>query len=289
MFTYNINIYERNLISTVKVDTLSFTLKLDESLDTGVLVIPRSIRKAKISRFSRVEISINDGTTTETTYWLTFSTKVEIESRGANKRYRHTLALIEPTKWLEKFLVGTMTFTQPLRGTQKILYDYIERVRQTVPLVPNSLRNTTRLFTLDPTFKTKIENVIAPQIYLDKKNLREVLIELFKVVNAIPRLYYDNGWVLTGDFINQKQLEIEIGDGDLDYMQEASGENLAQSVEMFHENTVVDNIMYEGSQTDYISFRNDNVVLGTSDLKLLLSQPISELYSLECLILYIWP
>ena len=85
--------------------------------------------------------------------------------------------------------------------------------------------------------------------------------------------------VLTVDCINQRQLEIEIGDGDIDYIQEASGENFAQSAEIFHENTIPekDNVIYEGSITDYITFRNNDVILGESDLRLVLTQPISEL------------
>ena len=283
MFTYNIKIYERNAITSVKVDSLSYTLKLDESLDSGVLTIPRSTRKAKFNRFSRVEISINDSIETRTTTWLIYTTKVEIESKGVNKTYSHTIGLIEPTKWLEKFVAGTLTFTQPLNGTQKTLYDYFERVRQLVPLVERSKVARTRLFRIDDSFKTELQNVIAPQMYLDKKNLREVLIELCKVVNAIPRLYYDNGWVLTGDFINQRQLPITIGDGDIDYVQEASGENFAQSAEIFHENTLTDKAIYEGTITDYISFRNNNIVLGENDLRLILSQNVSELISFQVL------
>ena len=281
MFTYNIKIYERNRITSVKVDSLSYTLKLDESLDSGVLTIPRSTRRDKFNRFSRVEISINDSNEIKNTTWLIYTTKVEIDNR-LYKTYNHTIGLIEPTKWLEKFVVGTLTFTQPLTGTQKTLYDYIERVRQIVPLVPRARVFSTRLFKLDPDFIEKINNVIAPQMYLDKKNLREVLVELFKVVNAIPRLYYNNGWWLTGDFINQKQLPIEIGDGDIDYIQEASGENFGQSAEIFHENTIpTDNVIYEGSVTDYITFRNNDVILGDNDLRLVLSQPTAELKNLS--------
>ena len=83
-----------------------------------------------------------------------------------------------------------------------------------------------------------------------------MLVELFKVVNAIPRLYYNNGWWLTGDFINQKQLPIEIGDGDIDYIQEASGENFGQSAEKYFTKTRLptDNVIYEGSVTGLHNF-----------------------------------
>ncbi len=282
MFTYNINIYEKNVVTSVKVDSVSYTLKLDESLDSGVLTIPRSTRRDKFNRFSRVEISINDGDTTTATTWLIYTTKVEIDSKGATKTYNHTLGLIEPTKWLEKFVVGTLTFTQPLTGTQKSLYDYVERVRQLVPFVSRDKVASTRLFAIDSDFATDIKEVIAPQLYLDKKNLREVLIELFSVVNAIPRLYYDNGWVLTGDYINQKEMPITVGDGDIDYVQEASGENFAQTAEIFHENTIPndDSVLYEGSITDYITFRNNSIILGDNDLRLILNQPVSRLKNL---------
>ena len=112
-FNYTVTIYEKDLTTTVKPDMLAETIKLDESLDSAVMTIPRLNRKEAFKRFSRVRLSVagSDGSGKNTDY-LIYSTKRELGQKGTNKKYNHTLALIEPIKWLEKFIVGSLTFTQ---------------------------------------------------------------------------------------------------------------------------------------------------------------------------------
>jgi len=279
MNVFLINIYERNSYLTVKVDNLSYTLKLDESLDSGVLTIPRSTKQSLFQRFARVDIYISDGTTNQTKTWLIYDTKVEIESKYGTERYNHILSIIEPIKWLEKFQCGSLGYTQPIdeNVTQKTLLDYVERLMDLVPFVQYDKISSTRLFRLDLTTKNYIKNVIARQVFIEKKNLREHLIELFKMINAIPRIEYDYGWKLKADFVNNRLLPITIGAGDIDYISEAQGETFAQAIESHHENTIPEETTFESTITDFVSFRNNDIILGDSNLQLFTSHPISEL------------
>ena len=129
MLNYSIKVYERNAITTVKVDSLAETLKLDESLDSAVLTIPRATKSTAFKRFSKVEISITDDDSyNETRFYLVYTTKVQLDSKGYYKTYTHTLGLIEPIKWLEKFQVGSLAFRQPLNGMKKTLFDYLHNI-----------------------------------------------------------------------------------------------------------------------------------------------------------------
>jgi hypothetical protein len=295
VFSYTLIIYEKGATTTVYPDMLAETFKLDESLDSAVIAIPRLTRKLPFKRFSRIRISKNDNQgNIITADWLIYSTKAEISTKSAveaNRRYNHTLAMIEPAKWLEKFIIGTKTFTQPLDGTQITLDEAIEQIIKLAPFVPLELQPETRLVELDSTFASEIEDDRLPQLFFEKKNAREIFIEIFKAVKAIPRMFYDTEttphWKLKGDFINQKLLKFVIDFEAIDYISEASGDNFAQKAEMFHENTVPENYdkntanVFANSVTEYITFRSDEIIVGESNFKLKLAHKLQNFISLE--------
>lgn len=287
MFSYTITIYESTGSSVLKIDSLSETLKIDEALDSAVLTIPRSTRKENYGRFAPLHIVVSDGTNSIDRWYVTYETRSELESFGSTPRYTHTLALIEPTKLLEKYIVGSLTFTQPLGGSRYSLKDVVNRILNVTPMVRYSILSSSRVLTLDTTLGNFLDNIEAPQLYLDKKNMREAFIETFKYVNAIPRLTYDGtNWVLNADFINNRNINIEVGNGIMDYLNEADGEDYARKIEIFHENTIpTEDIetpsVFTNSITDFISFRNNAVVLGESDFRLLLTHDVYELLSFK--------
>ena len=287
MFQYTVKIYEKSATTTVSIDSLVETFKIDESLDSALLTIPRLTRKNLFQRFAPVEITISDGVVTKVHYWLIYTPKAEISAYSTTPKYDHTLGLIEPTKWLEKFSCGTLTFTQPLGGTRYTLSGVVERIRQLTPFVPYASVSTTRLFTVNSALDTYLASIEAPQLYFDKKNLREALIETLRYVNAIPRLEYIGGaWVLNADFINKRHIEIDIDEGIIDYGDEASGENYAHKVEVYHENTFTseDNItptVYGNSIVDFISYRNDTSIIRGDDYKLELTNKVERMISCE--------
>ena len=287
MFSYTVNIYEKSGTFNVKVDSLVETFKIDESLDSAVLRIPRIARANAFARFSPVEVIVNDGNVEKTHWWLIYTPKSELSSYAPTPRYDHTLGLIEPTKWVDKFMLGSKTFTQPLGGTRYTLYAVVERIRLLTPFVPYASVSSTRLFTVDADLATYLDEIEAPQLYFDKKNLREALIEVLRYVNAIPRLEYVDGvWVLNADFINQRHLPFDIESGIIDYNNEATGEDYAQKVEVFHENTIAqeDEIttgVYSNSITDVLTASADDYILGDSTFKIILTNKVYKMLSVK--------
>lgn len=360
MFTYEITVYEKEQTTSLSVDSLAETYKIDESLDSALLTIPISTRKAAFKRFSPIHVKVYR-TETETVYtnewdysveiywieqnalgnaytvstavlpdasgysvgdalrvtdgtlpvvydyyevyltenevttefkqdhwWLIYSTKAEISTLGTTQYYMHTLGLIEVTKWYDKFVQGTLTFTQPLGGSQYTMLEVLERIRNLTPFVKASLLSSTRLFTIDTTLQSILTNITAPQFYLDKKTLREAIIQVLTYAKAIPRWYYNGtSWVLGADFINNRNLPFSV-ENEIDYQSEADGEYYSQKAEIFHENTIPTEdldvpTVYSGSITDFISFRNNAVVLGQSDYKLILTNNIFKLINFYAL------
>lgn len=295
-FTYTVTIYEKNLITTVKPDMMAETIKLDESLDSAVITIPRLDRKTPFKRFSRVRLGITgDDDSDYDVDYLIYSTKRELGQKGTAKKYNHTLALIEPIKWLEKFIVGSLTFTQQIDnrdfeyvgGSRYFLSTVLERIRKLTPLTAKEISNQYRLFDYDIDFLAAVADVVSPQLYIEKANLREALITVCKVVNAIPRMYYNGGWKVKGDFINQRLLKFDAETDIIDYIQQNDGENYGQTVETFASNVIPEQestSVYEATLTEYISYRSDEIIVGESNRKLILNNPFERLVSFKALV-----
>lgn len=286
MFSYTITAYTESSTTTVKANSLNETYKIDESLDSAVLVIPRSTQKTLFRRFQPIKIEITDGATTYTHWWVVYTPKTELVGMGATPIYEHTLGLIEPTKYLDKFIQGTLTFTKTLGGSRYTMKDVVDRILSLTPFVPSSEVSTTRLCTLDTTLGTYLDTVEAPQFYIDKKNLREALIEVFRYVNAIPRMNYDSGWVLTADFVNQRHIGITVSSGLADYMSEASGEYFGKKAEVFHENTITTEDedtpnVFANSIHDILYINGDEYVVGDGNFKLIFNHKIYKLLSIK--------
>ena len=292
LFTFTVEI---NSVA-YKPEIINQTFKVDESLDSALLVLPFLTTKEAFPRFSNVKVAISDGTTTRTTYWILYSDKVEVSTKKT-LRYDHTIGLIESTKVLEKYACGSLSFTQPISGSRYTMYDVVERIRILSPFVPYQVNYETRVFYIDDELQTYLETINAPQFYLDKKNLREALVEVFKYINAIPRLQYEyevgvQAWiyVLYADFINNRLLNITPSSQAItalnitDYGDEVSGENYATSVESYLENVIPNEeqvaVINQGATTNYVTFRSDEYIVGDSNAKLILPFKVANIISM---------
>ena len=77
LFTFTVEI---NSVA-YKPEIINQTFKVDESLDSALLVLPFLTTKEAFPRFSNVKVAISDGTTTRTTYWILYSDKVEVSTK----------------------------------------------------------------------------------------------------------------------------------------------------------------------------------------------------------------
>jgi len=296
VWSYQITIQD---YGTVNIEAMSQLLKVDESLDTALLTIPRINKGTPFKRYKVIQITVNDGTNTETTYWKIYADKFEISNHASVDNYTHTLQLMEPIKYLEKFQCGSLTDTQPIDGlSTKTLYDVVSRLCLLVPFERLDDISTTRIFEIETSLATYLNTIKSPQFYFDKKNLREALIGVFRYINAMPRIIYNDlsgTMILTADFVNDLNHKIDISNvpitelNILDYVSETNGEQYSQEVESYQENIIpsddlITPAVSEGSITDYISFRSSDILVSDSNFYLKTSHKISELISIKTLI-----
>lgn len=102
--------------------------------------------------------------------------------------------------------MAIMTFILNFQDKQKYtLYDYVDRIKNVVPLETQRYHSETRLFNLEPSLVERFKQVEMPQIFITQMTLRQTLNTIFKFVNAIMRLEYvmDDYDTLTIDEFNK--------------------------------------------------------------------------------------
>lgn len=130
---------------------------LDEELDVSPVTIENVTLSEPVLRFTPATISDPDRYE-KSDYWLVGSDTVET---GINGLSSHTIQLVEPTKWLERFMVGSKAVTQPLRS------DYLAHQLTVFPSVPQGSAGTIRNAILfdEYSYKTPISNKGSIYIY----------------------------------------------------------------------------------------------------------------------------
>ena len=82
---------------------------LDEELDVSPIEIKHTNVRAPFPRFCIVSLHVTESAKPQ--YWMVASD--DVRTNVATGLSDHTVQLVEPTKWLERFMVGNKTVTQP--------------------------------------------------------------------------------------------------------------------------------------------------------------------------------
>ena len=130
MFSYSVEIKERGDTAWHElsgwVQPFTYGTTLDDSLDSGKIMISQSDREAIIKPFTRVRITISEDNTKKDTIDCIVANSDRVMRRMSEpKLYDHTLELVELTKLLEREVCDTMTVTNYLghdflRGNNQI-------------------------------------------------------------------------------------------------------------------------------------------------------------------------
>ena len=84
-----------------------------------------------------------------------------------------------------------LTFqVQVEKKDNKTLYDYLMRIRNTIPLETRKNHNNTRLFRIKEDLKERFKQVEMPQMFITQMTLRQTLNVLFQFVNSIVKIEY---------------------------------------------------------------------------------------------------
>jgi hypothetical protein len=186
---------------SVSASQLNIVLTIDKTLDYGSFVV-RNQRPEPYEVGDMVDIDITDGVDTNSYHFIVSADDV---TQLPNGYYIHAINIIELTKILEWQTDSSRSFTQPLTGNRLTLLDVVVRLQATLPLVPVSDVETTRVFALDNDLRSRLAAVEAPEFQFTNRNLKEMLFEVFDFIGAIPRLtMVSNNLVLTADFYNER-------------------------------------------------------------------------------------
>lgn len=91
---------------------IPFWVSVDTFLDEELDVSPITVENTNIpTPFPRFTVAVLEPDNEVPSYWMIGS---DTAKTGPNGKTQHIVQLIEPTKWLERFIVGSKTVTQPL-------------------------------------------------------------------------------------------------------------------------------------------------------------------------------
>lgn len=185
-------------------DAVSISERLDERLDIGYLEVPFQSNNNEIPRLVDLDIyAIDNKNPIKVFNFIVSSSEVEIQSREP-LLYKNKISIIERTKLLEKEISKELTFTQPTDGTiDYYLDDVIDRVLWTSPTLTSSdVVTYGRKFSLSTELRTILETIESPNYFFSTTTtIREILIDILKYINAVPRLNKNNE--IVADFYNE--------------------------------------------------------------------------------------
>jgi len=197
---------------TVTASQLNMVLTIDQTLDYGSFVV-RNQKSTPYEVGDMVDIDITDGTNTNSYHFIVSADDV---TQLPNGYYIHQVGIIELTKILEWHTESVRTFTQPsdyidpdtgdiVSPPRFKLFQVVNRLQFTAPIEQDNNLTNTRIFALDPNLIPRLSAIESPDFVFNNRNLKEILMEVFDFIGAIPRLTkISDSITLTADFYNER-------------------------------------------------------------------------------------
>ena len=291
----NINIPQKQI-----AQGLSMIDALDESLDTATVIIAPAWRKEVFPMWENVWLTIDGVTRT----YMVSEDSVDMLSKQP-VLFKHTVQLIEPTKYLDVLPCDNLTFTKPsnqlsypddLEGKNASLWHVLRRIRMCAQL---RLENATEPFPfeIDPAVESELKSIEAPQFFLNVGNIRDAVNQVFKYINAVARCWIaeDGTLMLAYDRFNKRNNlipdeHVDITKGYItNYGASQSIQDYASEVQTYVSNLTSDSdtegqavVVYPGAES-WASVRSEDTsgVLTTENMCMITPSPISKVIKLE--------
>lgn len=245
---------------------IEFTNRVDELLDSGVFSFMSKTLNENIKPFSECVMNING----DITYW--YASSECIKQMGEKSVWRHNVALIEPTKILEKIIIGSKAFSQ-VTGNER-------NNAQTIKLLMELVhQNTNFKFNFD--YETtnpdsKLNDTAREYIFSAGTTMFDVLYDIGKSMNAIPRMI--NFSDITYDYLDDN----ETFELNYDYVE---FDSTNQDVEYYCDSLIaeVTDVVDRDDTTiaENLTFRSDTVEISEDSAKLVLPSDIWEVKKLS--------
>ena len=279
---------------------LSMLDALDETLDTATVIIVPANRQEVFPMWENVWLTIGE---TKRSYMVS-EDSVDIISKQPIL-FKHTVQLIEPTKYLDVIPCDNLTFTKPsnqlsypddLGGKNASLWHVLRRIRM---CAKTRLEGSTEPFPfeIDPAVEDELKGIEAPQFFLNVGNVHDAVNQVFKYINAVARCWIadDGTLMLTFDRFNKRnklipnaQLDITRG-YILNYGASQSIQDYASEVQTYVSNLTTDSenadqaVIVYPAEDNWASVRSDGIGgwITDNDICLITPSPIYKVLKLE--------
>jgi len=260
-----INLYINDVLKSYKPG-FYINKHLNETLDTGTIVIPQSL---VFDIEPMDEVLIRDTAIGYAKYMLVSDIKRSISSYVAPRKYNYELGLISPTIILQGIVLPNRSITQPLIGTPRTIYYYLAKY---IEIYAPTL-------TLSSALIAKTDTVTCPEIHWDRPTLYEVFNDLLVKVNCVVSMstfteiscldLAATGSVINTALIHDEQLTQSI-------------DNYVNTLEIEAKNVVYNTVNVE--TFDVITVRTTaDSVLSTDNGEIILPKPIFTIDEIRCI------
>ena len=250
-------------------DKIGLNSAFNETLDTGVVIIPNS-KEIAVKRLDSALI-VNESTNTRK-YFKVGTIFKEFETFEEPFKYKYTIELVSPTIDLQNIVLPNVSITQPLEITgiaKRSIYYHLDRLVQV--FAPH--------FTISKELKNATENIECPENQYNRKSLFEIFNDLLINVPAVVTVLENNVISL----IRLDAVGNEIDHNKIIYIGETERiDEYCTEIEMNAENVV------EGSANTTtplpLSPRSEEYIMTTDNAQIIFDKPIYRLEKVEMII-----
>lgn len=250
-------------------DKLALNSAFNETLDTGVIIIPNS-EEIAIKRLDSAKITNENDVTIK--YFKVGTVVKEFETFEEPFRYKYTIELVSPTIDLQSIVLPNISITQPLDITgvaKRSIYYHLQR------LVDVFAQD----FTISEELKAATENIECPETQYNRKTLFEIFNDLLINVPAVVTVLENN--VISLIRLDTEGAEIR-KEKIVNIVETKRIDEYCSEIEMSAENVV------EGSANTFtalaVSPRSDDYIMTTDNPQIILDKPIYRIEKIEMFI-----
>ena len=241
-------------------DKLTLNSAFNESLDTGVIIIPNS-EEIAVKRLDSAKITNENNVTIK--YFKVGTVIKEFETFEEPFRYKYTIELVSPTIDLQSIVLPNVSITQPLEITgveKRSIYYHMQRLVDV--FAPD--------FTLSDELKSATENIECPENQYNRKTLFEIFNDLLINVPAVVTVLENN--VISLIRLDRTSSEINYNNI-INVVETKRIDEYCTEIEMNAENVVEGNANTITALA--VSPRSEDYILTTENAQIILDKPIA--------------
>lgn len=261
-------------------DGLVYVDNLNETLDSGV-VICEAIDKLNINPMDALEIKLHDNSR----HKFLVSEYVEEVASYNPPKYNYQIQYVSPVLKFERITLPNIAITKVFKPTENENYliregdYYVRSVGYYIRQYINEYYEDDDILIFDSDM-VKADSTICPEMAFNRPTLREVLQALFEVIDEIFTLSYEHTqrkYAVYGISPNQKNRAIDVTKLNTDTIRN-SVNTYASNLDIELKNAISTKTT---SSTQILTVRSEEGILTTDNAKLILSNPIYAIKSVQ--------